>query len=100
MSHAATTWQSSEARKALVLSGPCQPMPITPRLMRLFAEVAGLCAANAGRTAGKIAADPATFRKLRRLIGERATPETNSSDMFYLNTTFHKCGATCHPAWP
>src|ERR1700723_3984950 len=98
MSHAATTWQSSEARKALVLPGPCHPMPITPRLMRLLAEGAGLCAANAGTTAGKIAADPAAFRKLRRLRGERATPDLNFSDMFYLNITFHKGAATRHSA--
>jgi hypothetical protein len=44
MSHAATTWQSSDARKDLVLPGPCQPMPITPRLMRLLAEAPGICA--------------------------------------------------------
>src|SRR5580698_11645028 len=98
MSHAATTWQSSDARKDCVLPGPCQPMPITPRLIRLLAEAPELCLAKAGSTAGRIAADPAAFRKLRRLSvrDRRASWERDCSDMFHLNITFHHGAATAH----
>src|ERR1700746_3295438 len=90
MSHAATTRQSGDARNASVLPGPCQPMPITPRLMLLLAEVPGLWPAKAGRTAGRIAADPAAFRKLRRLNerGYRVSSEPDCWDMIHLNITF------------
>src|ERR1700759_498170 len=88
MSHAATTRQSGDARNASVLPGPCQPMPITPRLMLLLAEVPGLWPAKAGRTAGRIAADPAAFRKLRRLNerGCRISSEPDCRDMIHLIT--------------
>jgi hypothetical protein len=61
-------------------------MPITPRLMELLAEFPEVWAANAGRTAGRIAADPAAFRKLRRLNerGGRASSEPDFWDIIHL----------------
>src|SRR5882762_1076394 len=105
MSHAATTWQSGDARNDCVLPGPCQPMPITPRLMLLLAGVPEFCAPKAGRTAGRIAADPAAFRKLRRLNerGGIAPSERDHLDMINLNITFASRVATtptvCAPSF-
>src|SRR5580704_2573253 len=98
MSHAATTWQSSDARKDCVLPGPCQPMPITPRLIVLLAEAPELCLAKAGRTAGRIAADPAAFRKLRRLKERswRDSSERERWDILNLNITFRSGVANAH----
>src|SRR5215469_9430108 len=96
MSHAATTWQSDSVRKASVLPGPCQPIPITPRLMRLFGEVPLLCAARVGRTAGRIAAVPAVFRNWRRLNERRADLKPDFSGMFQLHITSSEGVAT---AW-
>src|SRR5580658_9556604 len=73
-------------------------MPITPRLMVLLAEAPELCLAKAGRTAGRIAADPAAFRKRRRL-NERSCngcSPRESCDMVHLNITFHHGAATAH----
>src|SRR5580692_10601829 len=108
MSHAATTWQSSEPKKACVLAGPCQPMPITPRLIRLLADPPAACLAKAG-IAGRTAAEPAAFRKLRRLNERRfrASSERDCRDMIHLNITSTYeaataqlgCAASFAPAW-
>src|ERR1019366_4216074 len=87
MSHAATTWQSDNVRKASVLPGPCHPIPMTPRLMRLLGEVGGVCAAALRRTAGRMAADPAVFRKRRRLKGRRRNSDPDCCGIIYPNIT-------------
>ena len=67
-----------------MLPGPCHPIPMTPRLMRLLGEVVGVCAAAAlRRTAGRMAADPAVFRNRRRLKGRKRCSYPDS------------CGITC-----
>src|ERR1017187_2175293 len=70
MSHAATTWQSDSARNDCVLPGPCQPMPMTPRL--IFPDGGVLPSRPRtllGRMAGKTMAAPAAFKNWRRLMG-------------------------------
>src|SRR6185503_5722220 len=85
MSHAATTWQSERFSRFSVLPGPCQPIPITPTLMRLFGEVFEVCAAAPRRTVGRIAADPAVLRNRRRLNERDQGPEPDCSGIFYIS---------------
>src|ERR1700678_2277538 len=69
MSHAATTWQSSCARNALVFAGPIMPHPMTPMVMRfegLVRPLPEIARAHAPR--GSRAVAPATLRKSRRLM--------------------------------
>jgi len=67
-------------------------------LILLLAEGFELCALNAGRTAGRIAAEPAAFRKLRRLSRRSgsASLERDCLDMINLNITFPREVATAH----